>query len=123
MSYCVGSSYVSIISLFPQGPEFDEEEESELTVTELRERAQKQKAELERRMMGDGSDDDDKDNTDADDNEGDGEGEGNKSHSKVSEDSGCSWGMGELPLLQQCRRPERATLSLLLILYFVVCSR
>lgn len=58
-------------------------------MTELRERAQKQKAELERRMMGGGSDDED------DDNEVDGEGEGNKSNSKVLEDSGCSWGMGE----------------------------
>ncbi|XP_026212699.1 kanadaptin [Anabas testudineus] len=77
-----------------QGPEFDEEEESELTVTELRERARKQKAELERRMMGEGSDEEDDDDVD-DNNEVDREAGSNKSHSKVSEDSGCSWGMAE----------------------------
>lgn len=76
----------------PQGPEFDEEEESELTVTELRERARKQKAELERRMMGDGSDNEEEEEIE--------EGESNKSQSKLSnEDSGCSWGIGELVLL------------------------
>lgn len=82
--------------LVPQGPEFDEEEESDLTVTELRERTRKQKAELERRMMGDGSDDDDE-NEEEEEKEQGREGEGNKSRSKLSnEDSGCSWGIGEL---------------------------
>lgn len=83
----------SSLFLLPQGPEFDEEEESELTVTELREKARKQREELEKRMMGDGSDDDD----DEGEKEGDKQGESNKGQSKLSnEDSGCSWGMGEL---------------------------
>lgn len=57
-------------------------------MTELRERAQKQKAELEKRMMGDGSDEEGADE--------DGAGDPNKSQSKLSsDDSGCSWGMGE----------------------------
>ena len=75
-------------ALFPQGPEFDEEEESDLTVTELRERARKQKAELEKKMMGDYSDEEEGEEK---------EGEDSKDHKKVSnDDSGCTWGMGEL---------------------------
>lgn len=55
----------------------------------------KQKAELEKRMMGDGSDNDDDD--DEGEKEEKGKGESKKSLSvKSSEDSGCSWGMGEL---------------------------
>lgn len=83
--------------LLPQGPEYDEEAESDLTVTELRQRAQKQKAELERRMMGDGSDDEEEEKEEGQDDEG------NKGHSKLSnEDSGCSWGMGELLVVGLC---------------------
>lgn len=67
-------------------------------MTELRERARKQKAELERRMMGDGSDDEDEEEKE----EGQ-EGESNKGHSRLSnEDSGCSWGMGELLVVGLC---------------------
>lgn len=90
------NSHYSSPFLLPQGPEFDEEEESDLTVTELRERTRKQKAELERRMMGDGSDDDDEKEEEERREQGR-EGESNKSRSKLSnEDSGCSWGIGEL---------------------------
>lgn len=72
-----------------QGPEYDEEEESKLTVTELREQARKQREELERRMMGEGSDHDEEGEEDKD-------GESNRSQGRASsEDSGCSWGMGE----------------------------
>ncbi|KAM9842069.1 kanadaptin [Aulostomus maculatus] len=72
-----------------QGPDFDEEEESELTVTELREQARKQRAELEKRMMGDGSDDDEEEEEKE-------EGKSNTGRNKrLSEDSGCSWGMAE----------------------------
>lgn len=60
-------------------------------MTELKERSRKQKAELEKRMMGDGSDDEE------DEKEKGGEDESNKCKSKLAnEDSGCSWGMGEL---------------------------
>uniref|UniRef100_A0AAY5EXM0 FHA domain-containing protein n=1 Tax=Electrophorus electricus TaxID=8005 RepID=A0AAY5EXM0_ELEEL len=76
-----------------QGPEFDEEVESELTVTELRERARKQREDLEKKMMGDGSDDDDDD--DDNDEKEEKNGETRTSGRKSSEDTGCSWGMGE----------------------------
>lgn len=59
-------------------------------MTELRERARKQRAELEKRMMGEGSDEEEE-------KEMDGEDEHNKGQStKSQDDSGCSWGMGEL---------------------------
>lgn len=54
-------------------------------MTELKERAKKQRAELEKRMMGEHSDDEEEKE----------EGQSNTSQSKQSEDSGCSWGMGE----------------------------
>ncbi|KAK1793197.1 hypothetical protein P4O66_011599 [Electrophorus voltai] len=78
-----------------QGPEFDEEVESELTVTELRERARKQREDLEKKMMGDGSDDDDDDDDDDNDEKEEKNGETRTSGRKSSEDTGCSWGMGE----------------------------
>lgn len=69
-------------------------------MTELRERASKQKAELEKRMMGAGSDDDD---DEKEEEEMDGEGSNSKGRSKLSnEDSGCSWGMGELLCCDRC---------------------
>lgn len=60
-------------------------------MTELREKARKRNAELEKRMMGDGSDDEDQEKEEG------GEGDSNKAQSRLSksEDSGCSWGMGE----------------------------
>lgn len=70
--------------MFSQGPEFDEEAESELTVTELRERARKQKEALEKRMLGDGSDEEEEKE----------EGESSSTTRSSSEDTGCSWGMG-----------------------------
>lgn len=61
-------------------------------MTELRERARKQRAELEKRMMGEGSDEEEEEEKEKEKEEG----ESNKSQSKAStEDSGCSWGMGE----------------------------
>lgn len=69
-------------------------------MTELRERARKQKEELEKRMMGDGSDNDDDDD---DDKEGEEKRGGECNKGKVSgEDSGCSWGMGELLFRHIC---------------------
>ena len=75
-------------------------------MTELREKTRKQKEELEKRMMGDGSDDED---DDKDEKEKEGEGDGIKSQSKPpKEDSGCSWGIGEI----SCRSQD----------YITVCS-
>lgn len=58
-------------------------------MTELREQARKQREELERRMMGESSDNEEEGEEDKDS-------ENNKSQGRLSsEDSGCSWGMGE----------------------------
>lgn len=80
-------TWTSIIPdyVFSQGPEFDEEAESELTVTELRERARKQKEALEKRMLGDGSDEEETEKE---------ESEYSATTRSSSEDTGCSWGMG-----------------------------
>lgn len=78
-----------------QGPDFDEEEESEFTVTELKERARKQREELEKKMMGDGSDDE----GDKEDESGEQDCGGRKT---TNDDSGCSWGMGQLLLSDSC---------------------
>lgn len=60
-----------------------------MTVTELREQARKQKEELERRMMGESSDNEEEGEEDKD-------GESKNQSRPSNEDSGCSWGMGEL---------------------------
>ncbi|XP_071996035.1 kanadaptin [Engystomops pustulosus] len=65
-----------------QGPDEDQEAESEMTVTQIKE-ARRQKESLQKRMLGDDSDDDSP------------EEEGEEKAQRVSEDTGCMWGMGE----------------------------
>ncbi|XP_075719592.1 kanadaptin [Rhinoderma darwinii] len=71
-----------------QGPDEDQEEESELTVTQIKE-ARRQKEKLQKRMMGDDSDEEDN----LEEEEAGEEKE--RKEQGGSDDTGCSWGMGE----------------------------
>ncbi|XP_030050440.1 kanadaptin [Microcaecilia unicolor] len=71
-----GSSRLFIL----QGPEDDQEEESELTVTQIKEN-RRQQEHLQRKMLGDDSDEE--------------ENEVKRKEIVSSDDTGCTWGMGE----------------------------
>ena len=67
---------MSILCLFLQGPEDDQEDESELTITEMKNQREQKKKEEE--LLENLADDEPE---------------------KKKEDSGCSWGMGKFQLI------------------------